>query len=623
MFVDFFVGNPLARSHLALATIAAVSSVPFIPVALTLAKIRGRTCWPESAPMDTPNLGLPFLMAAQAQKHMTHNEALRALDALVHLAVIDRDATTPPGSPAEGDRYIVAAAGAGAWEGHDLEIAALQDGAWAFFAPLPGWRSWVGDEEVLVVWDGSAWSPVGGGGGSGGDGEFDTVGINATADETNRLAVTSPASLFNHDGAGHQQKINKATLGDSASQLYQTGFSGRAEIGLTGDDDFHVKVSPDGSAWNEAILIDRDTGEVSFPSGVDIDNPGLPAGGTTGQVLAKVSSDDGDVAWSTPGGGGDMLASMYDPGEVEGDAFDMDNMVEGATSKIMTVDERTKLAGIEAAADVTDAANVAAAGALMSGGLGSVTQAYDADLAVIAGLSSTNDDILQRKSGAWTNRTIAQLLADLGLGALYQPIDSDLTAIAALTTTSYGRGLLTLANAAAARAALELGTAAHAATGDFALAAQGALADTAVQPDDAAAFDSVAIGGATADETNRIAITSPASLFNHAGAGHQLKINKDDAGHTASFLFQTSFSGRAEMGTTGDDDFHVKVSPDGSTWHDAILIDKDTGAAEFPSGFSDPVETREQIKIVTLTQTVYDALSPPDADTIYLIEDDD
>jgi hypothetical protein len=504
--------------------------------------------------MNTPNLGLPFLMAAQAQKHVTHNEALRALDALVHLAVIDRDATTPPVSPAEGDRYIVAAGGAEAWDGHDLEIAAYQDGAWAFFAPLQGWRSWVGDEEVLVVWDGSAWSPVGGGGGSGGDGEFDTVGINATADETNRLAVTSPASLFNHDGAGHQQKINKAAPADSASHLYQTGFSGRAEIGLTGDDDFHFKVSPDGSAWNEAILIDKDTGEVSFPSGVDIDNPGLPAGGTTGQVLAKASDDDGDVAWSTPGGGGDMLASMYDPGAVEADAFAMDNMVEGTDTKIMSAAERTKLAGVEAAADVTDAANVAAAGALMTSGLGSVTQAYDADLAAVAGLSPTNDDVLQRKSGAWANRTLTQLLADL--------------------------------------ASLN------------------------------AAFAQLGIGGATADSTNKLAVAAAASLFNHAGAGHQQKINKAAAGDTASQLYQTGFSGRAELGLTGDDDFHFKVSPDGSAWNEALLLDKDTGEVSFPSGFSDPVETREQLKIVTLTQTAYDALDPPDEDTIYLIEDD-
>ena len=77
-------------------------------------------------------------------------------------------------------------------------------------------------------------------------------------------------------------------------------------------------------------------------------------------------------------------------------------------------------------------------------------QAADSDLTAIAGLSPANDDVIQRKSGAWTNRTMAQLIADLAaLGTTFQPLDSDLTAIAALTTTAYGRALLELANAAA------------------------------------------------------------------------------------------------------------------------------------------------------------------------------
>lgn len=276
---------------------------------------------------DTPNLGLPYIMAAQAQKHVTHNEAIRALDALVHLAVIDRDSTAPPDEPVEGDRHIVGAAGTGAWSGHDLEIAAFQDGGWAFYAPRPGWRAWIVEESALRAWNGTAWIAVssGDGGGDGGDGTFDTLGINATADETNRLALSSSASLFNHAGAGHQLKLNKSAAGDTAALLFQTGFSGRAEMGTAGDDDFHFKVSADGSTWHDSILIDRDTGEVSFPSGVDIENPGLPAGGATGQVLAKASNDDRDVAWTTPSGSGDMLASLYDPQAVEADAFDRAN----------------------------------------------------------------------------------------------------------------------------------------------------------------------------------------------------------------------------------------------------------------------------------------------------------
>ena len=86
--------------------------------------------------------------------------------------------------------------------------------------------------------------------------------------------------------------------------------------------------------------------------------------------------------------------------------------------------------------------------------IGTDVEAHDADLTAIAGLTPTNDDVLQRKAGAWTNRTIAQLASDLGLSSTYQPLDSDLTAIAALTTTSFGRAFLALADAAAARTAI-------------------------------------------------------------------------------------------------------------------------------------------------------------------------
>src|SRR4029079_13907135 len=205
-------------------------------------------------------------MAAQSQKHVTHNEAIRALDAVVQLSVLDRDLSTPPGSPADGARYIVAGSPTGAWSGHAGNIAADQDGAWTFYAPRQGWISWIGDEDAAVVWDGAAWAALTtGGGGGGGSGGFTTLGINATADTTNRLSLPADATLLNHDGDGHQLKINKASASDTASPLYQDAFSGRAELGLAGDDDFHFKVSVDGAAWKEAILINRSTGAVTFP----------------------------------------------------------------------------------------------------------------------------------------------------------------------------------------------------------------------------------------------------------------------------------------------------------------------------------------------------------------------
>ena len=55
-------------------------------------------------PDISTHLLLPYLLAAQAQKHVTVNEALRLLDGLVQFAVLDRHLTAPPASPADGDR---------------------------------------------------------------------------------------------------------------------------------------------------------------------------------------------------------------------------------------------------------------------------------------------------------------------------------------------------------------------------------------------------------------------------------------------------------------------------------------------------------------------------------------
>ncbi len=211
----------------------------------------------------TPNLALPTIQAAQAQKHVTHNEAIRALDAIVQLGVLDRNLAAPPGSPAEGARYIVAAVPTGSWSGQSGKIAAYQDAAWAFYSPQIGWITWVADEEIAVVWNGTAWITLPAG--SGTSASFSQVGVNATADATNKLSVSSSAVLINHIGNGTQVKLNKNVLADSASVLFQTGFSGRAEIGTTGDDSFHFKVSPDGAVWKDAIIIDKSTGAVSMP----------------------------------------------------------------------------------------------------------------------------------------------------------------------------------------------------------------------------------------------------------------------------------------------------------------------------------------------------------------------
>ena len=212
------------------------------------------------AAQDTAILSMPYIMPSQAQKHVTHNEAIKVLDVLVQLAVLSKSLNAAPSSPAEGDRYIVGPAPTGVWAGLGGKVVAFLDGVWEAFTPQTGWVAAIVDQDVIAIWTGSTWRDL--------NQALPMAGINATADTTNRLSVSSDASLFNNAGNGHQMKINKAGAGDTASVVFQTGFSGRAEFGLAGSDDFSVKVSADGSAWSTAITVDAASGLVVAPEGL-------------------------------------------------------------------------------------------------------------------------------------------------------------------------------------------------------------------------------------------------------------------------------------------------------------------------------------------------------------------
>lgn len=106
---------------------------------------------------DSTHLALPFVQAAQAQKHVTVNEGLSRLDALVHLGVESATETAPPGSPSEGARWIVGAGASGAWAGKDGKVAAWIDGAWMFLTPQAGWQAWDVATRTLLIHDGTKW----------------------------------------------------------------------------------------------------------------------------------------------------------------------------------------------------------------------------------------------------------------------------------------------------------------------------------------------------------------------------------------------------------------------------------------------------------------------------------
>ncbi len=206
----------------------------------------------------TVNLEMPYILPSQAQKHVTHNEALQRLDAIVQLT-LSAMLATPPASAGEGECFAITAPASGDWSGRDGRIAMWQDGAWLYLAPRTGWRAWDAQARTLLVHDGEDWGPAP----LPAQGVCQTLGVSTTADTANRLAVAAPATLLTHAGGDHQLKINKAAPADTASLLFQSDWTGFAEMGLAGNNSFAVKVS-DGTDWVTALAI-APTGHVQHP----------------------------------------------------------------------------------------------------------------------------------------------------------------------------------------------------------------------------------------------------------------------------------------------------------------------------------------------------------------------
>ena len=257
----------------------------------------------EAQMEQSPRLSLSYVMPAQAQKHVTVNETFRRLDQLVQQMVVSRALAAEPGSPAEGDAYILPAGPTGAsWGSYSQNnIAAYQDGAWIEIVTNEGFTAWVADVDEFAIFDGVAWSQVSGGGSE----AAAKFGVNTTADTTNKLSVKSNAVLFDSIDVGEsgdggcQVKVNKEAAGDTASHLFQTGFSGRAEFGLTGSDDFQIKVSADGAVWNDALTIDKATGHITAEKELSI----------SGQV--NIADPSPRIVFQDSNGTGDAQTGLF------------------------------------------------------------------------------------------------------------------------------------------------------------------------------------------------------------------------------------------------------------------------------------------------------------------------
>ena len=244
----------------------------------------------------TGRYSLPLILPQQAQKHITHNEALALIDSLFFPVISGFGSNVPPANPIAGAAWFTESTPAGDWTDEPLKLATFTDSGWRFAAALKGMCALDAATEKMVIFDGAGWVSLG----AALDlNNIDKIGINASADATNKLAVRSNAALLTatavaDGGDGNMQlKINKESAAKTSSLLFQTNWSGRAEMGLSGDDDFRIKVSADGTTWNNAVSISRATGLVTLTSR-SVANAAL-ANVASGSIKGRASANIGIV----------------------------------------------------------------------------------------------------------------------------------------------------------------------------------------------------------------------------------------------------------------------------------------------------------------------------------------
>ena len=219
-------------------------------------------------PDTTNRLSLPTILPAQAQKHVTHNEALQILDAIVQLVVVSDDQVAPPFGALDDEVYIVAPGATGDWAGQSGALAILQGGAWMFLVPRPGWRAMVLSRNTMVSFDGMAWSAMA----ASELGNVQSFGLGQAVDPAARFAATLNAATWSavtvgDGGSGDMNMIlNREGSGDDLGFTFQTSFTSQAVLGQFGSDEIRLSVSDDGITFRDGWSVDLASGRVAQPN---------------------------------------------------------------------------------------------------------------------------------------------------------------------------------------------------------------------------------------------------------------------------------------------------------------------------------------------------------------------
>lgn len=134
----------------------------------------------------------------------------------------------------------------------------------------------------------------------------------------------------------------------------------------------------------------------------DIAETGVPSGSS------YIVYDDGHMKKALVSALADAIRPVASQGEAQAGSDNVKTM----TALRVKQSIASEVGATLASKDQGDAANTA----LQPTDIGVSVQGYDTDLAAIVALSPADNDILQRKSGAWANRTIAQVKTDLAYG---------------------------------------------------------------------------------------------------------------------------------------------------------------------------------------------------------------
>ena len=251
----------------------------------------------------TPRLQLP-LIGDHSQKRIVMNAGLMRLESLVQAQAFSRTTSAQPASPNDGDSYILPATPTGTvWVTLSSgTFVRAEGGAWEAVVFPEGAIVYIKNEGIFLLRTASGWTSFE-------DAikllnNLNRLGVGTTADAYNILAMKGPAALLSgkttaEGGSGDiSLTLNKEADGNSAQILLQKSYSTRAVLGLLGDSNLSLKVSPDGSNWRTAYTVNRFSGHVRFGK-TTYKTPAIPQRNYVTGAAWLISSSGADNNWQS------------------------------------------------------------------------------------------------------------------------------------------------------------------------------------------------------------------------------------------------------------------------------------------------------------------------------------